>query len=1004
MVSGKKSKIQLVHKKMKKFYILSIIILLFSSIFPLTLIAEKPILDPNLSILNVTATPDPSVEGDTVHIYVTIKNIGPQNISVGQQITITVKVDTEQTVATFLIDSLGLLRNQQRIENLTWTATLGSTQRRILHVTVTYLGVNEAFATGEIRINERKTDLLFVSTPSISGMSKLGKPITITGMVKNIGKNTTQTINVSLSIDHTLKQWYIKSTGLVKGESFGVSFSWVPLTFGVHSINLTIDPKQTINEEQKSNNYFETTTSLIPWWNTSWHYRRIYNITGVGNISFGLNFTSILQLLQVVNKTFDNTTITIVRYYTNGTMIAINKTWFNESSVFNNYTNAVGTLSWMVPGPSLYGVYFDVIENRGMRSPMTETLNLTPSGVVQGSVVSTQGWWPEFINTFETYYPLNKTLPLQVYTTALAKNVTARFYWDGQFEFNMSLNTGNNLNWSNTSKKLSKRGDWLVNIIGYDDAGYQTAPLTLSFYIGKPDLMVSALVAPDACYVGYNVTITAHVCAFNTTVEHVNVALRVDNINVDAQEDLTIQKDENRTLQFTWLPSNKGNHNVSVVVFYSDSNPGNNKRWKWVIVEGIPDLAVLNITVAPTPVNEGSPVAITAYISNTGDGNATDYTVILYCEQNENNHSMYFIADRNSTTVSLKKNECTNVTIIWEQARFGKASFNGEWAVGIQILNTTQTPDKHGVNNYKALFHVLWVIPSERTPPVLSNLECSSTIEQGNMLLIRVKATDTSGIDTVIISIKTPNKTFVNATMTETNNDRYEYLFNAVQLGRHDFSIKATDLSFNKSQSTITGSFEVTGDKTLPSVTYFGANPFVQLQNGQVEIRCITTDFSGIYSVEVRIRFPDDLSEVHTMSNTLPDTKYIYTKTYGAIGKYVFSITVEDNKGNKKTTEEKTFWVTDDLNDTDNDGMPDAWEIQYGFNPLDPNDASLDGDNDGVTNLEEYQQGTNPLQKLSSSSELFTRLKDNWGYLTASIIVFILIMLLAFYGIRRRNQ
>ncbi|HUS98716.1 MAG TPA: CARDB domain-containing protein [Candidatus Thermoplasmatota archaeon] len=1004
MVSGKQSKIQLVHKKMKKFYILSIIILLFSSIFPYNPLAEKPILDPNLSILNVIATPDPSLEGDTVHIYVTIKNIGPQNISVGQQITITMTVDNEQTVATFRIDSLGLLRNQIRKENLTWTAALGSAQRRLLHVTVAYLGVNEAIATGEIRINERKTDLLFASTPSISGMSTLGKPITIAGMIKNIGKNTTQSINVSLHIDRTLKQWYIKSAGLVKGESFGVSFSWVPLTFGVHTINLTIDPKQTINEEQKSNNYYETTTSVIPWWNTSWHYRRIYNITGVGNISFGLNFTSILHSLQVVNKTFDNTTITIVRYYTNGTMIVINKTWFNESSVFNNYTNAVGTLSWRVPGPSLYGVYFDVVENRGTRPPGSETLNITPTGLVQGSAVSTQGWWPEFINTFETYYTLNKTLPIQVNTTALAKKVTAYFYWEGQFEFNMSLITGNNLTWSNTSKKLSKRGDWTVNIIGCDDAGYQTPSLALRFYIGKPDLTVSALAAPDVCYAGYNVTITAHVRAFNTTVEHVNVALRVNNINIDTQEDQTIQKDENRTFQFTWLPLNKGNHNVSVVVIYSDSNPGNNKRWKWVTVEGIPDLAVLNITVAPTPVNEGNPVAVTAYISNTGDGNATNYKVILYCEQNENNHTMYFITDRNSTTVSLKKNEYTNVTLTWEQTRFGKASFNGEWAVGIQILNTTQTPDKHGANNYKALFHVLRVIPSERTPPVLSNLEYSTTIEQGNPLLIGVTATDTSGIDTVVISVKTPNKTFVNETMTEKDNDRYEYLFNTVQLGRHDFSIKATDLSPNKNQSIITGSFEVTADNTPPSITYFGVNPFVQLQNGQVEIRCITTDFSGIYSVEVRIHFPDNLSEVHAMSNTPPDTKYIYTKAYQGIGKYVFSITVEDNRGNKKVTEEQTFWVTDDLKDTDNDGMPDAWEEQYGFNPLDPSDASLDKDNDGVTNLQEYQQGTNPLQKLSSSSEFFTRLKDNWGYLTASIIVFVLIVLLAFYGIRRRNQ
>lgn len=46
--------------------------------------------------------------------------------------------------------------------------------------------------------------------------------------------------------------------------------------------------------------------------------------------------------------------------------------------------------------------------------------------------------------------------------------------------------------------------------------------------------------------------------------------------------------------------------------------------------------------------------------------------------------------------------------------------------------------------------------------------------------------------------------------------------------------------------------------------------------------------------------------------------------------------------------------------DSDNDGMPDAWEIEHKLNPHDPADANLDSDKDGYTNIEEYLNGTDP--------------------------------------------
>lgn len=48
--------------------------------------------------------------------------------------------------------------------------------------------------------------------------------------------------------------------------------------------------------------------------------------------------------------------------------------------------------------------------------------------------------------------------------------------------------------------------------------------------------------------------------------------------------------------------------------------------------------------------------------------------------------------------------------------------------------------------------------------------------------------------------------------------------------------------------------------------------------------------------------------------------------------------------------------------DDDNDGLPDIWEIRYGLNAHNANDAALDSDRDGLNNRAEYEHHTNPNQ------------------------------------------
>ncbi|GHT60976.1 hypothetical protein AGMMS50239_10960 [Bacteroidia bacterium] len=49
--------------------------------------------------------------------------------------------------------------------------------------------------------------------------------------------------------------------------------------------------------------------------------------------------------------------------------------------------------------------------------------------------------------------------------------------------------------------------------------------------------------------------------------------------------------------------------------------------------------------------------------------------------------------------------------------------------------------------------------------------------------------------------------------------------------------------------------------------------------------------------------------------------------------------------------------------DSDNDGIPDAWEKKYGLNPNDPADAVKDLNGDGYTNIEKYINGIDPTKK-----------------------------------------
>ncbi len=753
------------------------------------------------------------------------------------------------------------------------------------------------------------------------------------------------------------------------------------------------------------------TTSYL-WWNTNWHYRIMHNVTGTGNVSIIVNFTALLATLQVLNESMENATIRVIRYHQNGSVAETITTYeFRENSSFHDSTSASGVLTWRVPTSGVYYVYFDVTANKGHRSGLNETKNLSASGdahiVTTGSA---EGWW--MIPTpLATYYLLNTQVSFIVNTTAKAHDVHARFYRNGNPSFNGTFLSIDALHWAYQTKFLTK-GNWTVTINASDDAGYDAPMLTADFFAGNPDLALTKLtITPTQHYRAKPLTIKAFIYCVNATLSNVNVSLFLDGKLSAHQDGLVFQETINTTVTFTWTPTKKGSVNLTVIVDPKNAIPESNERNnrlsdKNLTILGLPDLGVANITVPAQAVTEGSPATITALITNAGDENATNYRVNLYMEQTNTNFTYLESVEKNYTYVTVPAGHSMNVSLVWGQVQYGSSQYYGRWVAGIKILTNDTKPDSDMDNNTLVNYNKrLKVVLGEHTPPEVTLLVVPQMQEQRNPAQFLITATDDSGVDKVTIAIKNPHNKYTNGTMTPLVNNQYQYIFgDTMTLGSYVYTITATDGSFNKNKKTVNGGFFIIADRTPPTISFADAFPPVQLSNGTVELSCIASDLSGITTVDVTIVLPDGHNEVHAMRNASSDTKYVYTGRFTQLGEYHYAIKVVDPFNNQNTTELQVFWITHDLNDTDNDGMPDSWETKYGFDPYDPSDAALDADQDGITNLGEYKASTNPLAKeTGGSSGSLKILGDNAIYIMGLVLVCVVIGMLVLYRSRKKN-
>ena len=409
----------------------------------------------------------------------------------------------------------------------------------------------------------------------------------------------------------------------------------------------------------------------------------------------------------------------------------------------------------------------------------------------------------------------------------------------------------------------------------------------------------------------------------------------------------------------------------------------------------IPDLAIVNIILPSIITKEFDRIKIDVLVENKGLGDATDYKISLYIESEEQG-IMKYLNDVNSTLIDVKSNSNKTISMYWNPAK------SGNWLVGAKVLVNETNRDTDITNNRFLCKDILEVKPIERNPPDISNILVRPSKQvQGGLITIAAIITDQTGLESVYVNITNPKGVNISIDMGRTIEDEFIVTFTDTdEIGIYSFKIFAVDLTIYSNTATRGGNFTIERESVPPSISFFDAEPRVQLIGESIDITVLASDNVEIKSVIVTITTPS--AEIYDRNMVFVSIdKYVYSSTYDTPGKYRFQIEVSDKSNNAVNSESKTFFITSNADDKDNDGIPDWWEEKYGMDPEDPSDAKSDPDKDGYSNLEEFKKGTNPKEDIFSENAV-NRIKENSVYLSGSIVMFLFIFILSIFSRRRK--
>lgn len=165
--------------------------------------------------------------------------------------------------------------------------------------------------------------------------------------------------------------------------------------------------------------------------------------------------------------------------------------------------------------------------------------------------------------------------------------------------------------------------------------------------------------------------------------------------------------------------------------------------------------------------------------------------------------------------------------------------------------------------------------------------------------------------------------------------------------------VNETPVSFNSPDIFLFSSNDVRGEAAI-TVEFNAAD--IRVKRSSLVCFNEDSDHPSENPLKHLLYFGDTPTREFTLKFARTSSSWLRCNLYSATGIYLGS---------------KSMPINIEGYDNDGDEMLDQWEIDKGFDPNNPADATEDKDNDGLTNLEEFQHNTNPKES-DSDGDNFT--------------------------------